>query len=246
MMSHRIHRAALVFSICAVFFSSISARAQWVVFDPSNYAQNVLQAARALEQINNQVTSLQHQTEMLLNQAKNLTSLPYSSLQAIEQSVGRTQALLGQAQRLTYNVSQIDQTFQRLYPQGYTGAASSQQLVTDAKERWQNSLAAYQDSLRVQAGVVANLGTTRTETDALVSSSQSAAGALQAAQAGNQLIALQIKQLADLTAVVAAQSRAQSLAGARAAANDAQAREQFDRFLNGTQSYQPHQVEMFH
>ena len=246
MMPHRIHRAALVFSICVIFFSSVPARAQWVVFDPSNYAQNVLQAARALEQINNQVTGLQHQTEMLLNQAKNLTSLPYSSLQAIEQSVARTQALLGQAQRLTYNVSQIDQTFQRLYPQGYTGATSSRQLVTDAKERWQNSLAAYQDALRVQAGVVSNLDTTRTETDALVSSSQSAAGALQARQAGNQLIALQIKQLADLTAIVAAQSRAQSLAGARTAANNAQAREQFDRFLNGTQGYQPQPVEMFH
>ena len=245
MMPHRIHRAALTFSICVLFFS-IPARAQWVVFDPSNYAQNVLQAARALEQINNQVTGLQHQTEMLLNQAKNLTSLPYSSLQAIEQSVGRTQQLLNQAQRLSYNVSQIDQTFQRLYPQGHTGATSSQQLVADAKERWQNSLAAHQDSLRVQAGVVANLDTTRTETDALVSSSQSAAGALQAAQAGNQLAALQIKQLADLTAVIAAQSRAQSLAGARAAANDAQAREQFDRFLNGTQGYQPQPVRMFH
>ena len=246
MMSRHPRLAALALSVCVAFMSAVPAHAQWVVFDPSNYAQNVLQAARALEQINNQVTGLQHQTEMLLNQARNLTSLPYSSLQTIEQSVARTQQLLNQAQRLSYNVSQIDQTFQRLYPQGYTGATSSQQLVTDAKERWQNSLAAYQDSLRVQAGVVGNLDTTRTETDALVSSSQSAAGALQADQAGNQLAALQIKQLADLTAVVAAQSRAESLAGARTAANDAQAREQFDRFLNGTQGYQPQPVQMFH
>ena len=58
--------------------------------------------------------------------------------------------------------------------------------------------------MRVQAGVVQNLDSTRTQIDALVSSSQSATGALQAAQAGNQLIALQTKQLADLTAVMAA------------------------------------------
>jgi P-type conjugative transfer protein TrbJ len=246
MMSRYPRLTALALSVCVAFMCSVPAHAQWIVFDPSNYAQNVLQAARALQQINNQVTGLQHQTEMLLNQAKNLTGLPYSSLQTIEQSVARTQALLNQAQRLSYNVSQIDQTFQRLYPQGYTGATSSQQLVADAKERWQNSLAAYQDSLRVQAGVVANLDSTRSETDALVSSSQSAAGALQASQAGNQLAALEIKQLADLTAVVAAQARAQSLAGARAAANDAQARAQFDRFLNSTQGYQPQPVQMFH
>ncbi len=31
------------------------AHAQWIVYDPTNYAQNVIQAARALEQINNQI-----------------------------------------------------------------------------------------------------------------------------------------------------------------------------------------------
>ena len=147
---------------------------------------------------------------------------------------------------MAYDVNQIDQAFQRLYPQGYTGATSSQQLVSDAKERWQNSLAAYQDALRVQAGAVGNLDTTRTETDALVSSSQSAVGALQAVQAGNQLVALQTRQVADLTAVIAAQSRAQSLAGARTSANQEQAREQLSRFLGGARSYQPQTVQIFH
>ena len=36
-----------------------------IVYDPSNYAQNVIQAARALEQINNQITSLQNQTHTI-------------------------------------------------------------------------------------------------------------------------------------------------------------------------------------
>jgi len=240
------HMALIAAACVAVTFFATAVRAQMMVYDPSNYAQNVLQAARALQQINNQITSLQNQTQMLLNQAKNLTSLPYSSLQTIEQSLARTQQLLNEAQRLAYDVNQIDQGFQRLYPQGYTGATSSQQLISDAKERWQNSLAAYQDALRVQAGAVANLDTTRTDTEALVSSSQSAVGALQAVQAGNQLVALQTRQLVDLTAVIAAQSRAQSLAGARTSANQEQAREQLSRFLGGTQSYQPQTVQMFH
>src|ERR1700740_2378401 len=92
------------------------AAGQQLVYDPSNYVQNVLQAARALQQINNQIMGLQNQTQMLLNQAKNLTALPYSSLQAIEQSLAQTQQLLNQAQRLAYDVNQIDQTFRRLYP----------------------------------------------------------------------------------------------------------------------------------
>jgi P-type conjugative transfer protein TrbJ len=35
------------------------ASAQLIVFDPNNYAQSVLTAARALQQINNQIVSLQ-------------------------------------------------------------------------------------------------------------------------------------------------------------------------------------------
>ena len=50
---------------------------------PTTTSQNVLTAARALEQINNQITSLQNEAQMLINQARNLASLPYSSLQQL-------------------------------------------------------------------------------------------------------------------------------------------------------------------
>jgi P-type conjugative transfer protein TrbJ len=232
--------------LLALATASAPAYGQMLVYDPSNYAQNVLQAARALQQINNQITGLQNQTQMLLNQARNLASLPYSSLQTIEQSLARTQQLLNQAQRLAYDTDQIDQAFQRLYPQSYPDSTSSGRLASDAQARWQNARAGYQDALRVQAGVVQGLDTTRTETGALVSSSQSAEGILQATQAGNQLIALQTRQLADLTALVAAQSRAQSLDGARVTANQEQARLQLNRFLGNGRGYQAQTVQMFH
>jgi type IV secretion system protein TrbJ len=246
MMLHCLHRVALMGTVCVAFAVPLSALGQIVVYDPSNYAQNVLQAARALQQINNQITSLQNQTQMLLNQARNLASLPHSSLQALEQSITRTQQLLKQAQHLTYDINQIDQTFQRTYPQTYVGSTGSQQLLTDAQTRWRNALAGYQDALRVQAGVVQALDTTRTEISPLVSSSQSAVGILQATQAGNQLIALQTRQLLDLTALLAAQSRAQSLDGARTVANAEQARVQLDRFLTSGRGYQGQTVRMFH
>jgi len=92
---------------------------------------------------------------------------------------------------------------------------------------------------------VQNLDTTRTQIDALISSSQSATGALQAAQSGNQLTALQTRQLADLTAVIASMARAQSLDGARSVENDEQAQVQLSQFLNYA-GYQPQPVEMFH
>jgi P-type conjugative transfer protein TrbJ len=240
-------RAALIgTALITLALVPAPAHGQMLVYDPSNYAQNVLQAARALQQINNQITSLQNQTHMLLNQAKNLTSLPSSSLHAIEQSIARTQQLLNQAQRLGYDIDQIDQAFQRTYPQSYAGSTSSQQFTSDAQTRWQNARAGYHDALRVQAGVVQGLDTTRSETDALASSSQSAIGILQATQAGNQLLALQTRQLVDLTALIAAQSRAQSLDGARATTNQEQARVQLNQFLTNGRGYQAQTVEMFH
>jgi P-type conjugative transfer protein TrbJ len=89
-------------------------------------------------------------------------------------------------------------------------------------------------------------GQNRTQMSALVSSSQSATGALQAAQAGNQILALQAQQLADLTAAVAAQGRAQSLQGAQQAAAEDQGKEQMRRFLTPGSGYQPTAITMFH
>ena len=55
-----------------------------IVLDPTNLIQNTMTAARTLEQINNQITSLQNEAQMLINQARNLASLPHSSLQALQ------------------------------------------------------------------------------------------------------------------------------------------------------------------
>ena len=219
--------------------------AQVVVFDPNNYAQNVLTAARALQQINNQISSLQNQAQMLINQAKNLASLPYSSLQQLLSSIQRTQQPLVQAQRIAYDVQQIDRAFSTTYAPASAGS-SSQTRIANAQARRQTSVAGFQDALRVQAGVVGNLDTIRNQMAALVTSSQSATGALQAAQAGNQLAALLAQQLADLTAAVAAQGRAQSLEAAQRTSAQDQGREQLRRFLTPGAGYQSTNVQMFH
>jgi P-type conjugative transfer protein TrbJ len=215
-----------------------------IVFDPSNYAENVLHAARALEQINNQIQSLQNEAQMLINQARNLASLPFSSLQQIQQSVQRTQQLLGEAQRIAFDVQQVDQIFSQQYA-NMDLTASDQQLVELARERWGNTVGALQDAMRVQAGVVGNIETQRAELSNLVGESQGATGALQAAQAGNQILALQAQQLTDLTALLAANGRADALSAAEQAAAAEQGREQRRRFLEPGAAYEPGSVQMF-
>lgn len=231
----------------ALLAAAVPAEAQFggIVYDPSNYAQNVLTAARALQQINNQIQQIQNQATSLVNEARNLASLPLSTVAQLQAQVQRTQQLLSGAQRIAYDVQAIDQAFTAKY-QGASMTASDQSLVGDAKERWQNSVAAFEDALKVQAGVVGNIDGARSTMNSLVTSSQSAAGALQAAQAGNQLLALQSQQLADLTALMAAQGRAQALDAAQRAAAQDQAREQLRRFLTPSTGYQPGTATMFH
>jgi P-type conjugative transfer protein TrbJ len=248
-MKYRRSRAAiaaaflsLTASVSPVFVTPAHAI---IVYDPTNYAQNVLQAARALEQITNQITSLQNEAQMLINQARNLASLPYSSLQRLQQSVQRTQQLLAQAQNIAFDVQQIDRAFQTTYGNASL-SASDQQLVAGARTRWQNTVGGLQDAMRVQATVVGNIDTNRAEMSALIGQSQGATGALQATQAGNQLLALQAQQLADLTAVVAANGRADALSQAERAAAAEQGREQRRRFLTPGSGYQPGNAKMFY
>jgi P-type conjugative transfer protein TrbJ len=235
MKSHILRRAVLAGLIATTGLAGVTAtpaHAQFggIVYDPTNYSQNVLTAARTLEQINNQIRQIQNQATSLLNEARNLASLPQSSLAELQGQVRQTQQLLGQAQRLAYDVTQIDRAFTSRYSSG-SMTGSQAQLVANARERWETSIGAFQDALRVQAGVVGNIEGSRATMDRLVSASQSSQGALQAAQAGNQLLALQSQQLADIAALLATQGRAQSLEAARNAAAEAEGRERFRRFL---------------
>ena len=234
----------LAFPITLAPVLTSPAHAWRIVYDPSNYAQNVLTAARTLEQINNQITSLQNEAQMLINQARNLASLPHNSLQALQQNVQRTQQLLGQAQNLAFEVGQIDQAFQSQY--GNVALSSTDaQLVADARSRWENTVGGLQDAMRVQAGVVGNIDSNRAEMATLVGESQGATGALQATQAGNQLLALQSQQLSDLIAVISANGRADALSEAERATATEQGRIQRQRFLTPGSGYQPGNAQMF-
>jgi len=217
-----------------------------IVYDPSNYAQNVLTAARTLQQINNQITQIQNQAQSLINQARNLTSLPTSLLAPIQRDIDRTRQLISQAQQVAYNVSDIDRVFSQRYPAGSLSGTSSADLVANAQTRWRDALASYQDTLRTSATVAGNLDDTRSHVGTLVDASQSATGALQASQAGNQLLALETRQLADLTAMLAAQARSANIAAARAAADEAQGREQARRFSQPGTGYVAQSVSLFH
>ncbi|MDP3750785.1 MAG: P-type conjugative transfer protein TrbJ [Polaromonas sp.] len=219
--------------------------AQWVVFDPSNYSQNILTAARTLEQINNQIRQLQNEAQMLTNQARNLTSLDFSALGELRAASSATNQLIQQGQGLAFNVAQMETDFRRLYPESYTAAISGTQMGADARMRWTHSLEALRTATRVQSQAVQNFASDeRTLTD-LVNRSQSATGALQAMQATNQLLALQSRQAMQAQQLQITQDRAAALEQARQVAVQERAREVRRRFQGDGTPYTPYTVNFY-
>lgn len=240
---------ALSFSLAAALLLTTLAPSPalaWrIVFDPTNYVQNTLTAIRTLEQINNQIRQLQNEAQMLINQARNLASLPSSVVSQLRANLATTERLIAQARGLAYDVTNLDRQFARLYPERYAATVSGDQMYRDAQERWKHTLDGLHTAMRMQAQVSQNLREDESTLADLVSQSQSATGALQAAQATNQLLALQAKQSIQAQQLQITQDRATSLELARQAAATERAREVRRRFLGTGTPYTPQRVDFY-
>ena len=236
----------LVVLATALAAATPAAYAWRTVFDPSNYTQNVMTAARALEQSNNQIQQLQNEGQMLVNQGRNLATLNFDSINRLRATLAATTRLVDEARGLTFDVSRMDADFSRLYPEQYGTAVTRDQMVQDARERWTQSLESLRTTMRVQAQAVQSLRDDEGVLTDIVAQSQSAVGALQAQQATNQLLALQAKQAIQQQQLQIAQDRAIALDEAQTAADEAQAREIRRRFRgNGQGQYTPQSVTFY-
>ncbi|TPG18873.1 P-type conjugative transfer protein TrbJ [Sphingomonas koreensis] len=215
------------------------AHAQITVFDPTNYSQNLLTAARALQQVNHQIQSLQNQTTMLSNQARNLTRINFPELQALMQTIQQVDRLMSQAQAISYRVDHIDAEFRQLFPTSVSQAVTTNARVVDAKARLDASRAAYQQTMTVQAQVVGNVENDAAALSQIVAKSQGAEGALQASQATNQLLALTAKQQFQIQNLMAAQYRADAIEAARRVQAEADAHATTTKFLGSGSAYTP-------
>jgi len=207
------------------------------VFDPSNYAQNVLTAARTLTQINNQIQALQNQASMLTNMAKHLQRLDFSSLSQITRSMQRIDTLMTNAQGIAFDLASTDAALRDQFPAAFDAAMTSNEMVARAQAQWQAAMQGYRQTMRVQAQVVENVQADADLLGELVSQSQSATGSLQAQQATNQLIALSTKQQLQIQNMMAAQYRADALERARQAQALEAARVTSRRFVGSADIY---------
>jgi len=209
------------------------------VFDAGNYAQNVLTAARTLQQINQQIQSLQNEATMLSNMGKNLSRIDFPQLDRLRERLTSIDRLMGQAQGVDFRIDTLDAQFRKLFPREFDTALNRSQRVIEARGRLDAAMDAFKQSMGVQSQIVENVQDDARTLSELVDKSQGAEGSLQAAQATNQLLALTAKQQFQIQNLMASQFRSQAVEAARRAQAEAEAKTATKKFLGSGAAYTP-------
>lgn len=231
--------AALASTAIISTLAPITAHAALPVFDPTNYAQNLLQAARALQQINQQIQQLQNEAQMIAGMKANLAKLGFSAIPQLTSTLRKIDGLMAQARGIDFRVSGLDAQFKQLFPQMSLSNPTTGNVLTSARARLDEVMATFRQTMGVQAQVVENVQGDAQLLSTLVDKSQNAAGALEAQQATNQLLALTAKQQFQLQTMMAAQFRSQSMEAAARAQAESDARAATKRFLGSGRAYRP-------
>lgn len=209
-----------------------------IVFDPKNYAQNLLTAARTLQTINNQVLQLQNEATMLVNDAKNLARLGYDPAAEINKLLNEISSLMDAANAISYTVSETDKIFRAQYPEDYA-AWTETQMANAAEAQWKNARNAHHDALLMQSKIAETVKADSSTLNRVLAETANAEGNLAVAQAGNQIMALNAKQVMQMQELMAAQYRADSLQRARDLQIEREAKVKLARFVGAASAYTP-------
>lgn len=225
---------AVVVSLVAITTPTTSAQGL-TVFDPFNYQENLLSSARALEQINNQVRQLQGQVQIIQRMDQNLQRIGTSIAPDLQRTLGDIQAKLRNGNGIALRLQDTEAAYARLFPAGLPSTLSSDDVLRNAKARWDKEHASLLRTALLQGQIIDAVGINSRLLDDAMARSRTTAGALDAAQAGNELTAMSVKQSLQMQALLAANSRSETIARARDLTSENEARQRFKTFVgNGT------------
>lgn len=208
-----------------------------IVFDPGNYAQNILTATRSLTMIRNQIRQLQNEARMLTQMGKDLGSLNLNIINDLNQNIAAVNQLMNAAEGIAFTISETDRVLLERYPDEYTENISRDQLIQDAKQRYEYSVTSLRHSMRMQAHISETIAEDQALISQLMQSSASAGGNLQVSQAGNQLLGLLAQQQIKSQQLMASHYRALATEQAETQATRAQAKSYAVQFIGTNSAY---------
>lgn len=186
--------------VAAALVSAPPVQAQRIVYDPTNYAQNLLQVARALEQIRNQVRQIEQAAAMLRQNPLQLSP-------ELSQSIAEARALFETAQGIAFEIDRIGEDIRQLYPETWDEFDLDE--IMARSDRWvEESRQSVERAMQAEARAAQSIEQARGRIDRALQSSSDAEGQTGAIQASNQLLGIQASQLAEIQALLVAQGRA--------------------------------------
>ncbi len=215
-----------------------STASAYVVFDPSNFGQNILQAIRLLQSNVNEARQIANQVMSLANDARNLASLPFDVINDYSNQFNRLFTTVGTINGLMQNLTNLESRFEELYPdlQNQWDPVSRQSMADDMKKWLTATRETMLGAAKTGAQVLESLPQTQAQLAQLMSSSQGAVGILQATQAGTQIAGTIAGQLINLNAQLATYSQAHTSYLMSINSSAEAARNRMDHVLDGWSS----------
>lgn len=192
-----------------------TARAQWVVFDPTNFSENVLTEFNTLETTVNQATQISNELRQIALQIQNLQQLSPATLSALLRDYvtdsNQLQSTFTSINGLAANLATSSSRYNTLFPNrqitpGLTAAqvsTQSQAFLTQARSELPG---VDQVTAQVAAQTTQQTGDFTTNVSAL----NAANGNVQALQAVGHIAAQIVTELAQTNALIMAMNQAQT------------------------------------
>src|SRR5579864_3164416 len=112
---------ALCVAAAVILSAHVESRADLPVFDPANYAKNVLIQANTLKATINQATQIAYQLQQLQMQIESLRTIPKGVWGQIQTDLAQLQRVVERGQGIGYADQNLSADFSTLYP-GFASA----------------------------------------------------------------------------------------------------------------------------
>lgn len=199
-----------------------------IVFDPSNYAENIITATQSIQQTTDDFETAQAEIQNI----KNVANFKWDDASQTLQNLANT---IQQANGLAYSMSNLSTQFSKTYP-GY----QADQNYSSSYQNWStttmNTISGVLQSVGLQSQDFATEGATL---DTLRNMSSSSAGQMQALQAGNMIAGEMSNQMQELRQLSMSQINSESAYEAYQVQKDQTQQSGSDNFINNMNSAQP-------
>lgn len=210
-------RASLVAAMAAmplILIQSDTAEAQWVVIDPANLAQNILNVFNTLTTTVNQATQIANQITQLAHEVQNLANMPAALanqlLNAYMQALNALNQTWGSINGLASNLANLTMRYNTLYPNRQLGGnVTPAQVLAQTQGFLTQVRAELQGADRMAAQVAQQMQPTQATLQSAVGNLNGSTGALSAIQSSGQIQSVMATELAQTNALILGMNQAQ-------------------------------------